>query len=105
MSKFTKILESNDPQMQDNDDMRLLSSLHKVCEGLGYNCNFEGSTLTVSLPEEEAESALGAIISLDDKNLKTQRTPESVKLLNMKRKVVGDLERVANNFSRSASTY
>jgi len=56
MSKFIKILESNDPELQDNDDIKILNSLHRMCEGLGYNCNIEGTTLTITITEEEQET-------------------------------------------------
>jgi uncharacterized protein YihD (DUF1040 family) len=110
MSKFTKILENADPQLQDNDDMKLLNALHKVCNGLGYNCSLEGSTLTISLTEEEQEtqadmiSTISAIAQLPDQGMGKQLMSATARKLQMaKRKMADGAEKIADKFLRAAS--
>jgi hypothetical protein len=110
MSKFIKILENNDPGMQDNDDIKLLNSLHQVCEGLGYNCNLDGTTLTISLPEEEQETnadminTISAIASLPDQGMGKQMMSSTARKLQMaKRKMADGAEKIAEKFLRAAT--
>jgi hypothetical protein len=110
MSKFTKILENNDPNLQDNDDIKLLNALHRVCQGLGYNCNLDGSALTISIPEEEAESSadtintIAAIASLPDQGVGKQLMSATARKLQMaKRKMADGAEKIADKFVRAAS--
>jgi len=100
MSKFTKILENHDPQLQDNDNVQFLNSLCDFCTSLGYICSVEGSTLTVSIAEEEQEGPVTAVLAAPSRKPKPgeAESPEDQRLKRLKQQIIASAEKSVRSF-------
>lgn len=97
MYKFLQIIESSDPE-NENHDLTILKSICKMCEQLGYNCELDGSTLTIRIPEEEGENididstiAMATkIANIPDQSIGKQLMSPAARKLQLSKRIIAD---------------